>query len=168
MADELVISNDTVGYAWRDVQYTFAIASYSETSAHGVSAPAILPVVTVPRNGRIVDFGIGVVARALSASGFVSGAATASLYINGVSATSTVPVIQKATSAGQASTRVLTNAATTSTAFLVPSVINIASANCSTGDQIGYIYNLQSGGSAAATTAGTGFYGYVTIRYAAT
>ncbi len=166
MADDILLSSDAVGYEFDDETKWFTVqGAWTELSAHGLSASGIVPQMLAQRSGRIIDFGMGVIP-ATSASGFITGTATTHLFINGASIFSNAPVIAKAGSTGQ-HVRTFVNTSTTSTAFVNPAVLNTASATVNVGDQIGAIYDLQSVGSAAAGAAGTGYYAYVTIRYAA-
>lgn len=170
MADNLVLSNDALGFEFFDQIIPFDVSGNfpaNETSAHGLSASGIIPLLVAPRPGRVVDVGWGVVTPALSASGFVSGTVDATIFINGVgSAQSTVGAINMIGSAGQ-SGRTFVNTSTTSTAFLNPPQLTNASAQFNAGDEVGFKFNARSVGSAAAGTAGLGLYGYVRVRYAA-
>ncbi len=172
MADRKILSNDTVtapskqGLVYNEEIFTFNQAS--ETSALTGSAKA--PLFIAKQNGRIVDVVIGVVAPAVSASGFVSGTVTADATINSAAVCSTVPTIYGPVTSAGAATRKVTNAVSASAAgnpAPTSAVVNLASSYFSTGDQIALSYNLQSGGSAAAGTAGAGFYGQIRVRYAA-
>lgn len=176
MADNLILSNDAVGYEFLEEFIEFPVAvplPLNDASALAFSTSAgVVPVRVMGRPGRIVDFGIGVVTPAVSASGFVSGTVDATIFINGVgSALSQIPTINMFGSAGQQSGalsgRVFVNASAASTAFQIPTVINPASAQFNAGDQLGIKVNARSVGSGAATSAGTGFYGYVKVRYSA-
>lgn len=172
MADRKILSNDTVtaplkqGLATDEEVFTFA--QVSETSALTGSATA--PLFIAKQNGRIVDLVIGVVAPAVSASGFVSADVSADVKINSVAVCSTQPVIKGPVTSAGAATRKVTNAVSTSAAgnpAPISAVINLASSYFSTGDQVALAYNLNSVGSAAAGTAGAGFYAQVRVRYAA-
>jgi len=165
MADRLISTND----AWKSYDYdeevfTFGLAN--ATSANTGSAQHVISFVA-KRHGRISDFYIRAVP-AVSASGFVSANLTANVRINSVSALSTLPVIDGPVGSAGAATAKATNVGGTSAAGNpgpVSAVINSASANFSAGDLVSIEYNLQSGGSAAAGTAGTGFAGTIVVRY---
>lgn len=160
MADGITLTNDSAGFSYRDttLRYNFV----SETSVHGNSgtryAMGVWP--TTATSGRIVDFGIGIVAPATSASGFVSGTVDATLRVNSNAVCSTVPAINMAGSAGQ-SARIATNQ---SNALATSGIVNTASAVVNPGDEISLDWNARSVGSAAAGAAGVGFYSWVTIR----
>lgn len=173
MADRKLLSNDTVtapakqGIAYNEEVFTFNLAN--ESSALTGSA-TLVPLTIAKQNGRIVDFVIGVVAPAVSASGFVSADVSATVNINPAPCLSTVPVIKGPVTSAGAATRKITNAVSTSAAgnpAPVSAVVNAASAAFSTGDMISLDYHLTSVGSAAAGTAGKGFYAQVRLRYAA-
>ena len=189
-ADELFLTNDSQGSIF--VEQTYYFGSLLEVSAHGTAGVSVSgqdvfmngrPLTTynsaLPPFGRIVDFGIGVVQPALSASGFVSGTTDAGVYINGAAVLSTRPSIPMlnvsagaSVSAG-ATTYVTTNTGTSKTNSItvsgapVSAIINTASAGFSVGDVISIDYNARSVGSAAAGIAGRGVYGFVTVRYGA-
>lgn len=172
MADRKILSNDTVtaplkqGLATDEEVFTFG--QLSETSA--LTGSAVVPLFIAKQNGRIVDLVIGVVAPAVSASGFVSANVSADVKINSVPVCSTTPQIYGPVASAGAATRKVTNAVSTSAAgnpAPTSAVINLASSYFSTGDQVALSYNMVSGGSAAAGTAGTGFYAQVRVRYAA-
>ncbi len=173
MADRKILSNDTVtaplkqGLVADEEVFTFSLAN--ESSALTGSA-TLVPLTIAKQNGRITDFVIGVVAPAVSASGFVSANVSATVNINSAACLSTVPVIYGPVTSAGAATRKVTNAVSASAAgnpAPVSAVVNQASANFSTGDMISLDYNLLSVGSAAAGTAGKGFYAMVRVRYAA-
>lgn len=164
MADGIILSNDTTGFSYRDTKFEFAFVS--ETSVHGNSvarmALGVWPFAAT--SGKIIDFGIGVVAPATSASGFVSGTVNATLRVNSGAVCSTNPSITMATSAGQA-VRVNTFASTAANqALAISAIVNAASAQINPGDQIAMDYNAVSVGSAAAGAAGVGLYAYVLVR----
>lgn len=176
MADNLILSNDALGYEFYEETIEFPTCvplPLNDASALAFSTSAApAPVRVMNRPGRIIDFGFGVVNPAVSASGFVSGTIDATLTINGVgSVLSQLPTVKMYGSAGQLSGalsgRVFVNASAASTAFQIPAVINQASAQFNAGDQLGVQVNARSVGSAAAGTAGAGFYGYVKVRYSA-
>jgi hypothetical protein len=161
MADRFFLSDDSAnpaGIGYNEEIFTWNVAS--ETSVMNGSA-TLLPVGVMKQNGRIVDAFIGVVAPALSASGFVSGTIDATFRINSAEVLSTLPAIVMAGSAGQA-TRKSTNAGGG-----VSAVVNAASANFSAGDQISFDYNARSVGSAAAGATAKALYASVVVRYAA-
>lgn len=168
MADNILLSNDALGYEGYDqiIPLVGANAPQIETSAHGLSASGIIGLFQAPRAGRIVDYGYGVVQQVLSASGFLSGTVDAGVFINGTAAVSNSGAINMF-SGSAAATRVNVNASTTSTAFFNPPTINLASAAFNAGDQIGFQFNARSVGSGAAGRAGTGFYGFVRVRFSA-
>lgn len=166
MADRIISTND----AWISYDYDeelfgpFGLAN--ATSANTGSAQHVIAFVA-KRNGRIKDFFIRAVP-AVSASGFVSANLTANVRINSVSALSTVPVIDGPVGSAGAGTAKATNVGGTSAAGNpgpVSAVVNSASANFSAGDIVTIEYSLQSGGSAAAGTAGSGFAGMILVRY---
>lgn len=165
MADRLISTND----AWKSYDYdeevfTFGLAN--ATSANTGSAQHVISFVA-KRPGRISDFYIRAVP-AVSASGFVSANLTANVRINSVSALSTLPVIDGPVGSAGAGTAKATNVGGTSAAGNpgpVSAVINSASANFSAGDIVTIDYSLQSGGSAAAGTSGSGFAGVIVVRY---
>ena len=173
MADRLYLSNDNntsaqiAGYNYHEATHVFALAN--ESSALTGSA-TLVPVFLAPDNGRIIDFYIGVVSPAVSASGFVSGNVSADVRINSAPVCSTQPQIVGPLGSAGAAGRQTTNTTFTSAAGKpspVSAVINVNSAVFSAGDAISIDYNLVSGGSAAAGTAGKGFYAAVKVRYAA-
>ena len=173
MADRLYLSNDAntsaqiAGYNYHEATHTFAFAN--ESSALTGSA-TLVPLFIAPENGRIVDFYIGVVTPAVSASGFVSGNVSADVRINSAPVCSTQPQIVGPLGSAGAAGRQTTNTTFTSAAGKhspVSAVVNVNSANFSAGDMISLDYNLVSGGSAAAGAAGKGFYAGVKVRYAA-
>lgn len=164
MSDGIVLSNDSAGFSYRDTRYEFAFVS--ETSVHGVSGTryALGTWPTSATSGKIIDFGISVVAPATSASGFVSGTINATLRVNSGAVCSTNPAILMAGSAGQA-VRVGTYASTAvNQALATSAVVNVASAQVNPGDQIAADWNAVSVGSAAAGAAGVGLYMYAVIR----
>jgi hypothetical protein len=158
MSDRLFLSNDTVGGGVRKHEETFHFYLASESSALTGSA-TLLPRFIAPQAGRVVDFFIGVVRPALSASGFVSGTVDAGLRINSASILTTAPAIAMAANSA-AAVRKSTNAGGGTSA-----VITVASSRFSAGDMISYDYNARSVGSAAAGAAGIGLYGGITVRY---
>lgn len=186
-ADELFLSNDSQGSIFVEQTYYFGTATESSALAASVSGADVFMVgrpnttynSALPPFGRIVDFGIGVVVPALSASGFVSGTTDAGVYINGVAVLSTRPSIPMTAASGAASVSagatqyVTTNTGTskingiTASGATVSAIINTASAAFSVGDVIAIDYNARSVGSAAAGIAGRGVYGFVTVRYGA-
>lgn len=166
MADRLIATND----AWKSYDYDeevfgpFGVAN--ATSANTGSAQHVIGFVA-KRPGRITDFFIRAVP-AVSASGFVSANLNANVRVNSVSALSTLPVIDGPVGSAGAGTAKATNVGGTSAAGNpgpVSAVVNSASANFSAGDLITVDYSLQSGGSAAAGTAGSGFAAFVVVRY---
>ncbi len=164
MADGVILSNDVAGYSYRDTRFEYAFVS--ETSVHGTSGTryALGAWPSGFGSGKVVEFGLGVVAPATSASGFVSGTVDATLRINSVAVCSTVPAIAMAGSAGQ-SARITTNASTTIQQALATSgIVNTASAQVNPGDQISMDFNARSVGSAAAGAAGVGLYAWAVIR----
>lgn len=174
MADRKVLSNDTYtapqgqGLAYQEEVFVIA---FNESSVH-TAATVTLQGVAGPMSkpGRITDFVIGVVATAVSASGFVSATVTGDVRINSAPVCSTAPSIPGPVGSAGAAIRIATNSTFTSAAGKpapVSAVINAASANFSAGDMISMDYTIGSAGSAAAGTAGKGFYGQVTVRYAA-
>jgi hypothetical protein len=165
--DQTFLTNDKAGYAYFTRHANFGFAN--EASAHGAAAIAVAEVFTVPGgfSGEIVDCQIGVVLPAVSASGFVSGTATAQVRINSNAIMSTQPAIAMAGSAGQAY-RVATQFVSGIASGLVTSgIVNAASAAITAGDQISVDITANSAGSAAAGAAGKGFYGVITYRYKA-
>ncbi len=173
MADRLFLSNDGLtsaqipGYDFHEEIRFFSLANESSALA---SSATLVPVFLADKPGRIVDFWIGVVTPAVSASGFVSGNVSATVNINSAAALSTPPAIIGPVGSAGAAGRQTTNTTFTSAAGKpspVSAVVNPLSANFSAGDMISINYNLQSAGSAAATAAGTGFYAAVKLRYAA-
>jgi hypothetical protein len=165
--DQTFLTNDAAGNAFFERHAFFGFAN--ESSAHGAAGITVAEVFTVPGglSGEIVDFQIGVVLPAVSASGFVSGTTTAQLRINSVAALSTQPAIALAGSAGQAY-RVATQFTSGIASSLVTSgVVNAASAAINAGDQISVDMTANSAGSAAAGAAGKGLYGVITYRYKA-
>lgn len=163
MADRVLLSNDaTVGYTNDDRIATLNLLA-NETSAHGASAGNVQFFGPLPVNGRIVDFAIGVLQPALSASGFVSGTVNATLRINSATVCSTDPVLTMvATSA-----TCIRQATNQSAANATSAVVNNLSANFSAGDMISIDWNARSVGSAAAGAAGKGLYAMVRYRLAA-
>lgn len=157
MASELFLSNDTAGYNY--VEETFTYTFISETSVHGNSGTRYGLCGALPKAGKVVDVAIGVVAPAVSASGFVSGTVGATLRINSAAVCATDPSIDMVGSAG-AVARKSTNASGGVSAVLTP-----ASATFAKGDQLAFDYNARSVGSAAATSAGVGFGITVRVRY---
>lgn len=171
MADRIFLSNDNLtsaqvpGYQYHEEHRHWQQAS--ETSALTGSA-TLVPVFIAPANGRIVDFYIGVVTPAVSASGFVSANVSADLRINSAAVCSTQPLIKGPLGSAGAAGRQTTITTFTSAAGKpspVSAVVNVASAAFSAGDMISIDYNLQSAGSAAAGAAGTGFYAGIKVRY---
>ncbi len=158
MASELFLSNDAAGFAYLEETFTYNFVS--ETSVHGNSGTRF-SLGQVPRSGKIVQFEIGVVAPAVSASGFVSGTVGATLRVNSAAVCSTDPTIDMAGSAGAA----VRKTSITSAAGIVPAAINAASAAVNKGDQLALDFNARSVGSAAAGAAGVGFYATVKVRY---
>ena len=158
MPSELFLSNTASGYDYNEETFTYNF--HSETSAHGNSGTRF-SLGQVPRSGKIGQFEIGVVAPAVSASGFVSGTVGATLRVNSAAVCSTDPTINMAGSAGAA----VRTTSITSAAGVVPAAINTASAAVNKGDQVAIDYNARSVGSAAAGAAGVGFYATVTVRY---
>lgn len=173
MADRLFLSNDTVGGGVGYAEQTFCYpcgGTMTEGSVHGAAnfSGAVLPMFIAKGNGRILDCFIGVVQPALSASGFVSGTVTATPRINSVAVCSTNPVIKMVgVSSGVVRTSTNNLLSAQLSAGGASAVVNVNSANFSTGDQISFDYNTFSVGSAAAGAAGSGFYIGVTVRYAA-
>lgn len=167
MADRLVATSDQwKSYDYDEEIFTFGLAN--ATSANTGSAEHVIAF-AAKRPGRISDFYIRAVP-AVSASGFVSAKLTANVLINSVSALSTLPVIDGPVGSAGAATAKATNVGGTSAAGNpgpVSAVVNSASANFSAGDIVTIRYDLQSGGSAAAGTAGSGFTGVIVVRYAA-
>ena len=166
MADRILASND----AWISYDYDEELFGpfgvVNATSANTGSAEHVIAFVA-KRPGRIKDFFIRAVP-AVSASGFVSAKLTANVLINSVSALSTLPVIDGPVGSAGAGTAKATNVGGTSAAgnpAPTSAVINSASANFSAGDVVTVLYTLQSGGSAAAGTAGSGFAGMILVRY---
>lgn len=158
--DELFLSNATAGFDF--LEETFSYNFISETSVHGTSG-ARFTLVQAPRSGKIVQVEIGVVAPAVSGSGFVSGTVGATVRINSAAVCSTDPSIDMVGSAGQA----VRKTSITSAAGVIPATINPASATFNKGDQIAADINARSVGSGAATAAGVGFYMNVKVRYSA-
>lgn len=171
MASRLLLSNDStlgVGYHFDDRYVSFNPLA-NETSVHGNSA-AVVQVFTVPAgaSGTIVDFQIGVVTAAISASGWVSGTVDVTPRINSFAVMSTVPAILMAGSTGQAG-RVFTGVSSVlNQALCTSGIVNAASNAFSADDQISYDYNARSVGSAAAGTSGKGLYAVLVARYNAT
>lgn len=165
MADKVLLSNDAVrgyGYDVRDI--TLSILA-NESSAHATSANTLVPIFTVPRNARVVDFFIDTVQVALSASGFVSGTISADLRRNSASILSTVPAIIGPVATSALCVRQCTLGP--SAANIVSTVVNQASALCSAGDQLAINWTMQSGASAVPGSAGKGFKATVILRMAA-
>lgn len=162
--DSNFLTNDAAGYSYFERIHQFGFAS--EASAHGAST-TLTELFTVPPgySGQIMDVQLGVVLPAVSASGFVSGTIDATLRINSVAVCSTVPAILMAGSAGQASAT--TTFGTGITALITSGVVNVASNAITQGDRISIDMNARSVGSAAATAAGKGLFGYVRYRYKA-
>lgn len=162
LTDLLILSNAPTGTTFHD-SYFRGMQSNNEASA--LTGSFIAPVGgPMQSNGHVVDFWIGVVTPATSASGFVSGTATATPGINSVSIVSTAPSILMAGSAGQA---VRTNTQT-STAQTVKTVMGpLASCRFSVGDQLTVAVNMRSVGSAAAGAAGSGLTWVTQVRFAA-
>lgn len=168
MADRIIASNDSwVSYTQDEEVFIFGLAN--ATSANAASGQHVIAF-AAKKPGRISDFFIRAVP-AVSASGFVSANLNANVRINSVSALSTLPVIDGPVGSAGAATVKATNLGGTSAAgnpAPVSAVINSASANFSAADLITVDFSLQSGGSAAAGAAGTGFVGVLVVRYAAT
>ena len=156
MALNNFLSQDTVGYSFDEEIFVVSLAN--ESSALTGSATQV-PAGIAKRAGRIADVFIGVGTPAVSASGFVSGTIDAQVRINSAAVLSTNPAITMAGSAGAAG-RKATNAGGGTSA-----VINQASATFAKGGMISVDYNMRSVGSAAATSAGTGLYIGVVVRY---
>jgi hypothetical protein len=162
MADRLFLSNDsTVSGGGIESDEEVLFFSFANESSALTGSAINVPLGIAKANGRIADVFIGVVAPAVSASGFVSGTVDATVKINSATALSTNPAITMAGSAG-AATRKSTIAGGGTSA-----VVNVASANFSAGDAISIDWNARSVGSAAAGAAGTGLYLGVKLRYAA-
>ena len=165
MADIFELSNSVAGITYEEEVFPFVFAG--ENSAHGASATLRSVIGPMNRPGRILSLDLGVVAPAVSASGFVSGTVDADVRINSAGVCSTLPAIAMAGSAGQA-VRVATNGPANAASGLVTAgVVNTASANFSAGDMISVNYNARSVGSAAAGAAGTGLYVGIRVRYTA-
>jgi len=158
MPSELFLSNTASGYDYNEETFTYNFVS--ETSVHGNSGTRF-SLGQVPRSGKIVQFEIGVVAPAVSASGFVSGTVGATLRVNSAAVCSTDPTIDMAGSAGAA----VRKTSITSATGVIPAAINVASAAFNKGDDLAIDYNARSVGSAAAGAAGVGFYATVRVRY---
>lgn len=158
MASENFLSNAASGFDYVEESFTYNFVS--ETSVHGTSGTRY-SLGQVPRSGKIVQFEIGVVAPAVSASGFVSGTVGATLRVNSAAVCSTDPTIDMVGSAGA----VARKTSITSAAGIIPAAINTASAAVNKGDQLAIDFNARSVGSAAATSAGVGFYATVKVRY---
>lgn len=156
MPSEIFLSNDAAGFDYSEE--TFHYNFISETSVHGVSATRIAGRM-MARAGKVVSVAIGVVAPALSASGFVSGTVDATLRINSAAVCSTDPSIPMAGSAGAVGRK------STNAGGGVSAVVNPVSATFSKGDQLSLDYNARSVGSAAAGSAGVGFYATFRVRY---
>ena len=137
----------------------------SETSAcTNATSAQIVPLLTAPHAGQIVDCYIALAQTAVSASGFVSGTANANVRINSATCLSTVPSIAMA-SASAANNRTRTNAG--GNGVVTSAVVNAASAAFVKGDQISVDYGFLSAGSAAAGLASTGLTVTVVVRYTA-
>ena len=167
MADRIFLSNDSTVSAFSGTfpdEEVFGFSLANESSALTGSA-TLVPLAggIAKANGKITDFWIGVVAPAVSASGFISANISATVNINSATCLSTNPAILGPASSAGAAVRKATNAGGGTSA-----VVNTASAAFSAGDMISINYNLQSSGSAAAGAAGTGFYAAVKVRYSAT
>lgn len=169
MASRLLLSNDTAtapqgqGIVYDDDHIYLALFA-NATSAHGTAAVSnALVAGPMRQNGTVVDFAIGVTGVAVSASGFVSANVSANLRINSVSCLSTLPALIGPV-AGSATqfVRAQTNLCS---ANGISGIVNAASGAFSTGDYLTVDYVAGSAGSAAATTAGTGLWGKVTVRY---
>lgn len=162
MANRLFLSNDSTvsGGGIQPDEEVFSFGQASETSALTGSA-TLQPLFIAKSNGVIADVFVGVALPGVSASGWVSGTADATVRINSAAVCSTNPSITMAGSAGQASRK------STISGGGVSAVVNVASAAFSAGDQISIDWNARSVGSAAATAAGQGFRGSVLVRYAA-
>jgi len=158
MASDLFLSNSVSGFDYNEETFTYNFVS--ETSVHGTSGTRY-SLGQVPRSGKIVQFEIGVVAPAVSASGFVSGTVGATLRVNSAAVCSTDPSIDMVGSAGA----VARKTSITSAAGVIPAAINAASATVNKGDDISLDFNARSVGSGAATSAGVGFYATVRVRY---
>lgn len=161
LSDLIVLSNDPTGTTFYDAYIRGGQINEASALTGSFIAPLGGPMHS---NGHVVDFWIGVVTPATSASGFVSGTATAAVGINSVSIVSTAPAIKMAGSAGQA---VRTNTLT-STAQTVKTVMGpLNSTRFSVGDQLTVAINMISVGSAAAGAAGTGLTWVAKVRFAA-
>ena len=165
MADKILLSNDAIrGYGYDTREITLPIL-VNESSAHATSANTLVPIYTIPRNARIVDFYIDTVQVALSASGFVSGTISADLRRNSASVLSTVAAIT-----GPVATSALVVRQCTlgpSAANIQSAVVNQASALCSAGDQLAVNWTMQSGASAVPGAGGKGFKATVVLRFSA-
>jgi len=157
MASELFLSNATQGFDYNEE--TFSYTFISETSVHGNSGTRYGLCGAMPRAGKVVDVAIGVVAPAVSASGFISGTVGATVRINSAAVCATDPAIEMVGSAG-AVARKATNAGGGTSAVITP-----GSATFAKGDQLAFDYNARSVGSAAAGAAGVGFGVTVRVRY---
>jgi len=172
MSDRLNLSNDTLtapqGQGISYDEHAVAFNPYtSETSAHGTAAIATAGVIgPMKANGRIVDFIIGVVKVAVSASGFVSANISANVRTNSASCLSTIPsIVGPIAGSATQQVRVATNKCSAGNG--VSAVVNGASANFSAGDMICVDWVANSAGSAAAAAAGVGGYVTVLVRYSA-
>lgn len=168
--DRIFLSNDSTSSGTGGVHVEENVFAYmpqvSETSAlTNATSAQIVPVVMAKANGRVVDAYVGLAQNAVSASGFVSGYATANVRINSATCLSTQPAIYQAT-ASAANNRARSNNVGNSNAnSAVSAVVNVTSAVFSAGDMISIDYGYLSAGSAAAGLAATGIYVGFTLRY---
>lgn len=169
MASRLLLSNDAntapqgQGIVY-DNDHIYLAGLANATSAHGTAGVTLAFVAgPMPQGGTIVDFAIGVTGVAISASGFISGNISANLRINSVSCLSTLPALIGPV-AGSA-TQFVKAQTNLCSANGVSAVINTASAAFVTGDYITWDFVAGSAGSAAATVAGAGLWGKVSVRY---
>ena len=168
MADRLIATNDAAkSYDYDEEVFLFGQANV--TSIHGASVTGA-PLFVAKRNGRITDvFFVAVPAvSAASFTGAADGNCSVNARVNSASCLSTMPVIFGPVGTAGAATLKATNLTFTSAAgnpSPVSAVVNSASANFSTGDLITVDFAAQSVGSGAATAAGKGLIGCVTVRY---
>lgn len=167
-ADRILLSNDSGssggGVHGDDQQFCYSPYASQTSSIGAASSITLVPMFVAKSNGRIVDAGVGLGTAPVSASGFISGAATMQVRINSTAALSTQPLATMvAASAATNYNASNTQIATTN----VSAVVNAASGAFSQGNLITIDWQTYSAGSAAAGLAGAGLDVWVTARYAA-
>ena len=166
-ADRVLLSNDSGssggGIHGDDQQFNYFPYANITSSIGAASAVTLQPLFIAKSNGRIVDAGVGLAQFPVSASGFVSGAATMQVRINSAAALSTQPLVPSQ-AASAANNYLASNQSGTG---VVSAVVNAASGAFSQGNLITVDWQTYSAGSAAAGVAGSGLGVWVTARYAA-